>query len=433
MNDSATGGTIDGVSDRDTAAMGTGRRFLFIHQNFPGQFGPLAGALAAGGHDVVALGVRPRAVAGVRVLRYQPVPPATASVVPAARDVELKLVRGLACAKAMRSLADGGFEPDTIVAHPGWGEALFCKDVFPAARLLVLAEFFYRAEGADVGFDPEFGALDLDARIALRMRNTALLHALHAADGGYAPTRWQHAQIPAPWRSRFDVVFDGVDTDRVAPDPAAAVVLQRGGVRLRRGDEVISFVNRNLEPYRGFHVFMRALPDILARRPQARALIVGRDGAGYGRPPADGRSWRQVLLDEVGGRLPMDRVHFVGALPYEDYLRVLQVSACHVYLTYPFVLSWSCVEAMSAGCTVVGSATPPVLEFIEDGRHGLLVGFGDVAALADRVCAVLADPEGHRALGQAARERVRASFDLHRCSLPRLRALALGEATRPAP
>lgn len=406
--------------------MSTRRRILFIHQNFPGQFGHLSRHLAELGHEVVALGVQPRAVPGVRVLRHAPKAPPQPSHVTPVRDFEVKVVRGLSAAGALQALRAEGFVPDTIVAHPGWGEALFCRDIFPESRLLMFAEFFYSAEGADFGFDPEFGRPGLPARVALRLKNTALMHALLAADGGYVPTVWQQRQIPEPFRDRYEVIFDGIDTTLVAPDPRASVQLQRDGLRLAAGDEILTFVNRNLEPYRGFHIFMRALPDILAARPGARVLIVGRDDVSYGSKPAGGGTWREVMLREVGDRLPMDRVHFLGPLPYADYLRVLQISACHVYLTYPFVLSWSCVEAMSAGCTLVASATPPVREFIDDGVHGRLFDFFDTRALTDTVVDVLARPAEHRALGQAARARVVESYDLRRVCLPRQRALVLG-------
>jgi glycosyltransferase involved in cell wall biosynthesis len=401
----------------------TKRRFLFIHQNFPGQFGNLARELARLGHEVVALGIHTRDVPGVRCLRYGPKPPARPSDVAAARDFESKVVRGLACAQAMDQLKREGFVPDSIVAHPGWGEALFCKDIWPAVRLLIFAEFYYSTAGTDYAFDPEFTHDDTAARARLRLKNSVLLHALSAADGGYAPTHWQQRQIPPEYRARFDVIFDGIDTGRVAPNPRADVRLGRDGLTLRAGDEVLTFVNRNLEPYRGFHVFMRALPEILRRRPQAHALIIGRDDVSYGSKPADGRSWRQVMLAEVGAALPLDRVHFVGALPYADYLRVLQVSRCHVYLTYPFVLSWSCLEAMSAGCLVVGSRTAPVEEVIEHGANGLLVDFFDVPGWVDQVTTALARPQAHRALTAQARRSVVERYDLRAHCLPRQVAL----------
>ena len=405
----------------------TRRRFLFIHQNFPGQFVHAALELVRQGHEVVALGIKGRAVPGVQYIRYEPKPPARVSEVEPARDFETKIVRGMACAQAMEQLRARGFVPDTIVAHPGWGEALFCKDVWPATRLLMFAEFFYASDGADYNFDPEFARDGVAERARLRMKNSVHLHALHASDAGYTPTQWQKAQLPLLYRNRFEVIFDGIDTEVAAPSAGAQLRLSRDNITLAPGDEVITFVNRNLEPYRGFHVFMRALPEILRRRPQARCLIVGRDDVSYGAKPAQGGTWRQVMLAEVGAQLPMDRVHFLGGLPYHDYLRVLQVSACHVYLTYPFVLSWSCLEALSMARVVVGSRTGPVQEVITHGENGLLVDFFDPAALAQQVVEVLANPATHASLGQHARERVVAQYDLRSRCLPRLISLMMGD------
>lgn len=401
-------------------------RALFIHQNFPGQFAHVAQALARDGHEVVALGIHARPVAGVRVVRYAVQPPARASVVEAVRDFETKAVRGLACAGAMQRLRTEGFEPDVVVAHPGWGEALFVKDVWPRARLVVFSEFFYRADGSDFDFDPEFGLPGLAQRMRLRLRNSALMHALLAADAGYAPTHWQHAQIPEPLRRHVDVVFDGIDTQVARPDPQAWVQLQSTGQRLQAGDEVLTFVNRNLEPYRGFHVFMRALPRILRARPQARVLVIGGDEVSYGQKPAEGGTWRAKMLAELGPDWPHERVHFLGRVPYREYLHVMQVSRCHVYLTYPFVLSWSCVEAMSIGCTLVASATAPVQEFVEHGRDGLLVDFFDVEGLAQQVCDVLARPADFAELRRQARAKVVESYDLNTRCLPAVRDLVLG-------
>ena len=395
-------------------------RILFIHQNFPGQFGHLALALAAQGHEVVALGVHARPVAGVKVLRYPVKAPERPSVVKLLQEFEVQTATGIACAAAMRRLHDQGFLPDVIVAHPAWGESLFCKDVWPGARLLLFAEFFYGVDDTDFGFDPEFSRPDVTTRMRLRLRNTVLMQALHAADGGYAPTHWQHAQIPPAWRARYDVIFDGVDTARVRPDPQAWVQLKQAGLRLAAGDEVLTFVNRNLEPYRGFHVFMRALPRILHERPDAQVLVIGGDEVSYGARPTSGGTWRQRLLDELGAGWARERVHFLGRVPYRDYLRVLQVSRCHVYLTYPFVLSWSCVEAMGVGCSIVASRTPPVQEFIQHGREGLLVDFFDIDGWVRQVCDVLAAPGDHAHLGAAARARVIAQYDLEQHCLPRL-------------
>lgn len=396
------------------------QKILFIHQNFPGQFIHVAAELVRLGHEVSALGIKGRGLEGVKYIRYSPAPPARFSEVIPAIDFETKVVRGVACAELMKQLKDKGFTPDTIVAHPGWGEALFCKDVWPGARLIMFAEFFYSTEGADYNFDAEFSRDNLANRTHLRLKNSVHLHALHAADAGYAPTNWQLGQLPSEYRHKMSVVFDGIDTDVASPDPSAFIRLKRDNLKLTAEDEVITFVNRNLEPYRGFHIFMRALPEILRQRPNAHCLIVGRDEVSYGTRPKQGGSWRQFMMAEVGSSLPMERVHFLGSLAYQDYLRVIQISSCHVYLTYPFVLSWSCLEAMSAGCVVVGSRTGPVEEVIEHGVNGLLFEFFNIAELTRTVVRVLADPSSHRTLAVRARQTVIDKYDLKRRCLPQL-------------
>ncbi len=398
----------------------TPKKFLFIHQNFPGQFVHVAAELARLGHEVVALGIKGRPVPGVKYLRYLPKAPSKVSEVEASIDFETKIVRGTACAQVMAKLKNDGFTPDVIVAHPGWGESLFCKDVWPEARLVMFAEFFYRADGTDYNFDPEFTTDSLAGRVRLRIKNTVHLHALHAADAVYSPTEWQKSQLPGEYLPKTRVIFDGIDTAVVQPEPKAFIHLKRENLKLTATDEVITFVNRNLEPYRGFHVFMRALPEIMRQRPKAHVLIVGRDEVSYGAMPKNGKNWREVMLAEVGAQLPMTRVHFLGGLDYKDYLRVMQVSSCHVYLTYPFVLSWSCLEAMSCAKVVVASGTPPVREVIEHGKTGLLFDFFDVAALSRQVIGVLENPEGFAHLGATARQRVIERYDLKTRCLPEL-------------
>ena len=390
------------------------RTYLFIHQNFPGQFVHIAAALAAAGHRVVALGIAGRNVPGVQYLRYEPA--RAPGGAPVRGDLTAKLARAEGCASAMLALKAQGLQPDVIVAHPGWGEALFCKDVWPQARLVVFAEFYYTVDGSDYAFDPEFQTDTPAARMRLRLKNTALLHALAAADAAYAPTQWQKSQVLAEFQHKVQVIFDGIDTQLVKPAAGVSVRLKRDNLTLSRADEVITFVNRNLEPYRGFHTFMRALPDMLARRPRAHVLIVGRDGVSYGSRPKGGGSWKDAMLREVGAGLPMDRVHFLGPLPYAQYLQVLQISTCHVYLTYPFVLSWSCLEAMSVACPLVASGTGPVREVVRDGENGLLVDFFNPQQIAEKVGALLSDPVRGKELGIQARRSVVERFDLRsRC------------------
>ncbi len=387
-------------------------RLLFLHQNCPGQFRHVAPHLAAGGDEVVFITQPGKPdLPGVRKVEYSPHRGPAEGVHGYLRDFERAVLNGQGALRAALALQASGFSPDVIVGHPGWGETLYLKEVFREAKLLAYCEFYYRTRGADVGFDPEFPD-DIDGRCRALTRDAQHLLALDGADHGYSPTDWQRRQYPAPYLDRIEVIHDGIDTARVRPDPSATVTLPNG-VRLRPGDEVVTYVARNLEPYRGFHTFMRALPDLLAARPRATVLVVGGDDVSYGRRLPPGESYRARMLAEV--KLPPGRVHFLGQIAYADYLRVLQISAAHVYLTYPFVLSWSMLEAMAAGCLLVGSRTPPVEEVIEDGVNGHLADFFDAPALAARLSDILADPRAHAPLRAAARETIRARFELADC------------------
>ena len=396
---------------------------LFIHQNFPGQFKFLAPALAAQGHNVVAMTmqkVEPMQWQGVKVMPYGASRGTTRNVHPWVSDFETKTIRGEACFRAALKLKADGFLPDVIIAHPGWGESLFLKDVWPQAKLGIYCEFFYHPDGADVGFDPEFPATDAGEVCRLRLKNLNNLLHFEVADAGISPTHWQASTFPEPFRARIGVVHDGIDTAAVAPNPHVSLTLN-GSITLTRQDEVITFVNRNLEPYRGYHVFMRALPEILVRRPQARVLIVGGDDVSYGARPPEGKKWKDIFVAEVRPRISdadWARVHFVGNVPYQHFISLLQLSSVHVYLTYPFVLSWSLLEAMSTGCAIVASDTAPLREAIRADETGRLVNFFDVQGLADAVCALLDDPAARARLGANARVFAQENYDLRSVCLP---------------
>jgi glycosyltransferase involved in cell wall biosynthesis len=408
-------------------------RLLFVHQNFPGQFRHVATALAARGHEVVALGVNrtPEQFAGVQHLLYrEPAGPEPADsghpLAAATHELQVKVIRGEAAAQAMAAIKASGFEPDLVVAHSGWGEAFFAKDVFPKARLVVYAEYFYGGEGGDTGFDREFNEVTLASRQRVHMKNTHLLHALNDCDLAISPTEFQRDRHPAWARERIRVIHEGIDTQRFVANPQASVQLQVAGVTLRPGDEVVTFVARQLEPYRGYHVFMRALPLLQQLRPHARVVIVGGEGTSYGAAPPAGRTWKDIFLDEVKERLDLSRVHFVGRLPHEVLTQLMQVSATHVYLTYPFVLSWSLMEAMSIGCLIVGSDTAPVREVIEHGRNGLLTDFFDVERLARTTADALARRDELRPLRAQARRTIVERYDLQTKCLPAQVALLEG-------
>lgn len=401
-------------------------KILFVHQNFPGQYKHLAPALAREGHDVVALSMRkhpPTMWQGVRVLTYQAQRGSSPATHPWVSDFETKVIRGEACAQAALQLKRDGFEPDAIVVHPGWGEGLFLRDVWPQARIGLYCEFFYRTEGQDVGFDPEFARPEDLVASRLRIKNAANQLQMQEAAAGLAPTHWQASTFPEPFRSRISVAHDGIDTRLVAPRANVVASLRNaaGELQLTRQDEVITFVNRNLEPYRGYHVFMRALPALLAARPDARVVIVGADDVSYGGRPPQGRTWKQVFMDEVRPRIPdadWQRVMYVGTLEYAQFVAMLQLSTVHVYLTYPFVLSWSLLEAMSTGCAIVASDTAPVREAIRDGDTGRLVDFFDVDGLARTVAELAADAEQRKLLGANARAHAVANYDLETVCLP---------------
>jgi glycosyltransferase involved in cell wall biosynthesis len=382
-------------------------RVLFVHQNFPGQYRHLAAHYAAdAGYRVVAVGEKPNLLRqprlpGVEVLGYDL--PALDKLDPFNGAVVKAIHRGKRVAAGAAHLKRQGFRPDLIFAHIGWGEALFLKDIFPDARVLLYGEFFYRAQGGDVGFDPEF-PMNAEKVLRLRVMNAPLLMSLDASDWSIAPTRWQHKQFPAAYAERMSVIHDGIDTDKVRPSNEA------------REAELITYVARNLEPYRGFHVFMRAIPEIQKRRPKARIVIVGGDEVSYSPRLPPGQTYRQHLLREIEGKADLSRVHFTGRIPYAEYLALLRRSSVHVYLTYPFVLSWSLLEAMSAGCLVVGSRTPPVEEVIRDGENGLLTDFFSTEQLALRIDEALSNDFTH--LRHAARKTVVERFDLKRVCLP---------------
>jgi glycosyltransferase involved in cell wall biosynthesis len=409
-------------------------RLLFVHQNFPGQYRHLAAHFARKReHFVVAIGEAPGPTAGeigaIRCLRYPAPKLPPAAVHPYVRGTEIAARRAEQVRDAAAGLKREGFVPDVICAHPGWGEALLLKDTFPVSPLLGFFEFFFRI-GADAEFDPTFPARAVDAH-RISAKNSVILQSFELCEWGVTPTHWQLAQFPERCRDRISVIFDGVDTNALIPNSQIRVHLKQ--LQLTRANDVITFVNRNLEPYRGFHVFMRCLPRLLRERPQAHVLIVGGDEVGYGPTPQTGETWRDVLLAEVGSALDPSRVHFLGPVSYGEFIALLQLSSVHVYLTYPFVLSWSMIEAMSCGCAVVGSATPPVQEVIEDGENGLLVDFFDSDGIVDAVGRVLDHPDRMQAMRAAARRTAVERYDLATVCLPRHIALIERIAARRQP
>ncbi|GHD98390.1 glycosyl transferase [Allgaiera indica] len=333
------------------------------------------------------------------------------------RHFEECMGNGYGAALAAQQLKQEGFTPDIILGHIGWGEVTFLKQVWPGVPVLGYFEYFFLARGGSVGFDPEFPAAP-EAPYLMQARNGANYLAAASVDLGQCPTAWQLGTFPSEMQAKCYTCHDGIRTDRLRPDPAASLSLGRLDTALTRDDEVFTYMARNMEPTRGFHIFMRALPRILAARPRARALIIGGNEVSYGKGSGEKGGYRAEMERELGDRLDWDRVHFLGRVPYASYRQVIQLSRCHIYLTVPFVLSWSLIEAMSMGATIVASDTAPVREVIAHGRNGLLVDFFDPAALAAQVTEVLERPGDFADLGVRARADAVAKYDFLSATLP---------------
>jgi glycosyltransferase involved in cell wall biosynthesis len=358
---------------------------------------------------------------GVNLVPYAAARGTSPNIHPWVSDFETKVIRAEACYRKALELKNGGFTPDVIVAHHGWGESMFLKEVWPDAKLGIYCEFFYHSGGADYGFDPEFPAQDSADVCRLQLKNLNNLAHFRVADAGISPTHWQASTFPEEFRAKITVIHDGIDTSTIAPKADISVKLN-DTLTLTRDDEVITFVNRNLEPYRGYHTFMRALPSLLKTRPNARVMIVGGDDVSYGARPPNGQKWKDIFAAEVKGQMSNEewsRVHFLGHISHPQFIGLLQLSTVHVYLTYPFVLSWSLLEAMSAGCAIVASDTAPLHEAIRQNETGRLVNFFDPKALAEEISALLASPQDRARLGSAARQFAIKTYDLQTVCLPR--------------
>jgi len=386
-------------------------RILFIHPNFPGQYKHLAKHFAQQ-PKVEAVFISKELsrapMQGIRHITYRPPREASATTHRYLIGTERAVLQGQEVWRICRKLKQQDFTPDIICVHPGWGDGLYLKDIYPNAVILGYFEFFYHYQRADVNFDPELDhTLDDAARI--RTKNAINLLNLEAMDWGITPTHWQKSVHPLAYQPKISVLHEGVDTDAVAPKPNASVT-HSDGSQWRRGDPLITYVTRNFEHYRGAHQFFRAVKRIQEQHPTAHVVAVGADNVSYGRAAPNGKNYRHMLLDEVG--LDLSRISFPGQIDYATFVTLLQASTAHIYLSVPFVLSWSMLEAMSAGCVVIGSATAPVQEVIEDGKNGLLVDFFSPQQIANTTLKVLENPEKYAPIRQQARETIRQRYDL---------------------
>jgi glycosyltransferase involved in cell wall biosynthesis len=385
---------------------------LFVRNGSPGRFAFLANALTQRGwRGALVNGPNGRDLPGLAVARWQSSRGTTPSIYPLATRAEADLIRGRAAAEAALKLQESGFEPDLIVGHSGFGEMVFMREVFPRAKQIHLGEYYYRSQGADVAFDMEFDTDTFDDRARVHAKNAVLAMSYAGADRIVVPTPFQASLFPEIFQSRISVIHEGIDTAVAKPQPAARFELPGGRV-LDRSKPVVTFINRFFEPLRGYHIFMRALPKFLEQVPDADVLLIGsEEPQGYGKAAPAGTNWKQLILKEVEGRLDLNRVHFTGQISYQRLLDALSISAAHVYWTYPFVLSWSLLDAMACECLVIGSDTAPVRDVIKAGSNGLLVDFFDREGLADALIAACREPQRFAPLRKAARQTVIAEYD----------------------
>ncbi len=400
-------------------------RYLFLHPVFPGQFHGLMVALARdAGNTIVHCSEKSaiETIPGVTKVSYRINKEDSSQVHPFVRKFEDAVRHGEAVCRAALSLKKQGFVPDVIYGYAGWGPTFFIKDVFSRTPLIGYAEWFLNAFGSEYNFDPQ-NPLTFDYQTCLRAHNAGMLLDLSNCDRLVTPTNWQKRQFPEVFRSKITVLHEGVDTNYFSPGPGSP---ELPGLNFSDAPEVITYVTRGMEPFRGFPQFMRALAILQRRRPNCHAVIVGSEEIFYSKAPQGAKSYKEALLKELDGALDLTRIHFTGWLQKRQYREVLRASSVHVYMTYPYVLSWSLMEAMSTGCFVIGSKTAPVEEVIEDGMNGLLVDFFDHEQLANLIEETLMKPKKWENIRSNARQTI-----LDRYALSKLlpRHIALVEKT----
>lgn len=396
------------------------KRILFVHQNFPGQFPHIANAARVKGYKLAAIAGPDSkgGFPGVDVRRWKLDRGTTKGIFDPATRAEADLLRGCAAAEVASLFKKDGFIPDLIVGHPGWGEMLMLNEIFPGVPQIAFGEFYYLTRGGDVNFDREFEPESLQSDLRCHAKNMGLALSYAMADKIVCPTPFQASTLPDVYQAKVVTLHEGVDVGRARRKPNAKLKLPNGKV-LDGSRPVITFINRNFERLRGFHIFMRALPELLERQPDAQIVIIGRDAAkGYGGAIAGGQTWKEKMLEELGDRLDLDRIHFMGAVPHGEMIDALSISWAHVYYTYPFVLSWSLVEAMACECLVLGSDTAPVRDAITPGVDGVLNDFFDVKALSEAMVRACETPEAFAEMRKQARLRALALFDRETVGVP---------------
>lgn len=402
-------------------------RVLITHNNFPAQFRHIAEYLGrTPGNQVVFATKTPReewVIEGVKKAVFTPDGEAADSAHPLCKNFEDSVRHGVGMLRLCRNLKDQGFIPDVILGHSGWGQTMFVRDVFPDTPFIGYFEWYYGANSPETTFDKR--ARGEGELAQLRLRNTAILHDLTTCRVGVTPTGWQRSQFPSEYQPKIIQAHDGINTQYFAPEDSGQLPINKldlPGIDLTGAKELLTYCSRGLEPYRGFPQFYEALPAILEARPQCHVLIVGEDRVCYSARLPEGQTYKKMMQEKVA--VDEKRVHFTGPLPYGKYKQVLQASSAHVYLSWPFVLSWSFLEAMSCGCLLVGSNTEPVREVLRHKENGLLTDFHSPEKIAKTAIFALAQQKKLLDLRKNARQTILDKYCLSKCLPVHLNILA---------
>lgn len=395
-------------------------KILLIHKGFPGQFKHLTSYLQRQGHEISAISKSNKVSLGDNYITYSQYSihkgnsPDTNQF---CQEFETKVIRGEAVARCANTLKNDGYSPDLILGHPGWGEMLFLKDIWPKCPQIHYVEFFYGVPGTDNDFIESIQRpLSWEEKAKTRMKNAHLLSNMNSMTVGLTPTIFQHSLLPEWVKVRTHIIHDGIDTHWLSPDHTASIIFKNGFI-LRSGMPIVTFINRTFEPYRGITVFLESIKELQRVHSSFHTVLVGEDTpfVSYGAKRTDGIGWLSALKKEYGDSLDWSRIHPVGRVTHSQLRSIYQCSAAHVYLSYPFVLSWSMLEAMSCECLVIGSDTIPVKELIQDGKNGLLVPFSDTQQLKDKIYQALLNPSKYSGIRKEARKTISNNYDLKNC------------------
>lgn len=383
-------------------------KILFLHRNFPAQFRHVAPFFANNPENEVVFITNNTKLnlPNIKKVNYSLKREIPKDCHRYLRFYEENIIHGQSTAGAALQLKERGFVPDIIYGHT-WGQTLFMKDIFPDTPLLCYFEWFYNAKGGDIGFNGKTPSIDELAK--LRARNAHLLIDLYSCDAGFCPTKFQTKQFPKEFLPKIKTMHDGVDTDMCKPDKNAKFVVKDKNLTFSKEDEVVTYATRGMEAYRGFPEFIKAVEILQKKRPNMHVIIAGEDRVCYG-PQLSGTTYKTEMLKQC--KLDLDRVHFVGGLPFNEYIKLLQISSAHVYLTYPFVCSWSLLDAMACACPLVVSRTEPILEFVEEDKEGIMFDFYDIEGQVEKIEFALDNKEEMQKLGEKANKKIIENYAL---------------------